>query len=87
VGEGAECVVVEHPETKPNLPWEDMPSIVADTREKSPYVGNLYIGWIQFQVDRTVMLFSRSTDDGRTWSAPKVVSTDPGLPRDDTVGS
>lgn len=79
-------VVVEHPETKPNLPWEDMPSIIADTREQSPYVGNLYIGWIQFQVDRTVMLFSRSTDDGRTWSAPKVVSTEPGLPRDDTGG-
>jgi len=77
-------VVMEHPETKPNLPWEDMPSIVADTRERSPYVGNLYIGWIQFQVDRTVMLFSRSTDDGRTWSTPKVVSTEPGLPRDDT---
>ena len=29
-------VVVEHPETKPNLPWEDMPSIIADTREQSP---------------------------------------------------
>ena len=79
-------VVVEHPETKPGLPWEDMPSIVADTREKSPYVGNLYIGWIQFQVDRTVMLFSRSTDDGLTWSTPKVVSTEAGLPRDDTGG-
>jgi hypothetical protein len=77
-------IVVEHPETKPGLPWEDMPSIVADTREKSPFVGNLYIGWIQFQVDRTVMLFSRSVDDGRTWSTPKVVSTEPGLPRDDT---
>ena len=44
-------IVVEHPVTKPELPWEDMPSIVADTREKSPYVGNLYIGWIQFQID------------------------------------
>jgi hypothetical protein len=79
-------VVIEHPDTKPGLPWEDMPSIVADTRETSPYVGNLYIGWIQFQVDRTVMLFSRSTDDGVTWSPPKVVSTEPGLPRDDTGG-
>jgi hypothetical protein len=79
-------VVTEHPETKPGLPWEDMPSIVADTRETSPYVGNLYIGWIQFQVDRTVMLFSRSTDDGITWSPPKVVSTASGLPRDDTGG-
>jgi hypothetical protein len=79
-------VVVEHPVTKPGLPWEDMPSITADTREKSPYRGNLYIGWIQFQVDRTVMLFSRSTDEGVTWSTPKVVSTDPGLPRDDTGG-
>jgi hypothetical protein len=79
-------VVVEHPETRPDMPWEDMPSIVADTRERSPYVGNLYIGWIEFRVDRTVMLFSRSTDDGRTWSTPKVVSTEPGLPRDDTGG-
>ncbi|MEP7000880.1 MAG: exo-alpha-sialidase [bacterium] len=79
-------VVVEHSETKPNLPWEDMPSITADTREHSPYKGNLYIGWIQFLPDRTVMLFSRSTDEGVTWSAPKEVSTNPGLPRDDTGG-
>jgi BNR repeat protein len=79
-------VVVEHLVTKAGLGWEDMPSIVADTREKSPYVGNLYIGWIEFQVDRTVMLFSRSVDDGRTWSTPKIVSTEPGLPRDDTGG-
>lgn len=30
-------VVVEHPVTQPGLPWEDMPSITADTREKSPH--------------------------------------------------
>lgn len=79
-------VVVEHPVTKPVLPWEDMPSIVADTRAKSPFVGNLYIGWIQYQVDKTVMLFSRSTDDGLSWSAPALISAEQGLPRDDTGG-
>jgi hypothetical protein len=79
-------IVVEHPVTKPSLPWEDMPSIIADTREKSPFAGNLYIGWIRFLPDRTDMLFSRSVDDGMTWSTPKVVSSESGLPRDDTGG-
>jgi hypothetical protein len=76
-------VLVEHPVTQPGLPWEDMPSIVADTREKSPFLGNLYVGWIEFQVDRTVMFFSRSVDDGLTWEKPRVISKAPGLPRDD----
>lgn len=80
------AAVAEHPETKPGLPWEDMPSIVADTREKSPFSGHLYIGWIQYRIDRTVILFSRSVDDGATWSAPNEISTEPGLPRDDTGG-
>ncbi len=76
-------VVVEHPVTQPGLPWEDMPSIVADTREKSPFVGNLYVGWIEFQVDRTMIFFSRSVDDDLTWTTPRVISRTPGLPRDD----
>lgn len=76
-------VLVEHPVTQPGLPWEDMPSIVADTRESSPFVGNLYVGWIEFQVDRTVMFFTRSVDDGLTWERPRIISTASGLPRDD----
>ena len=76
-------VLVEHPVTQPGLPWEDMPSIVADTREKSPFVGNLYVGWIEFQVDRTVIFFTRSIDDGLTWEKPRIISRVPGLPRDD----
>jgi hypothetical protein len=76
-------VVMEHPTTRPKLDWEDKPYIVADNNPRSPHVGNLYVGWTEFQVDRTVILFSRSTDDGQTWSAPMLISTEPGLPRDD----
>ena len=76
-------VVAEHPVTKPGLKWEDKPYIVADDNPHSKFAGNLYVGWTQFQLDRTVILFSRSTDDGQTWSTPIEISSEPGLPRDD----
>jgi hypothetical protein len=60
-----------------------MPSIVVDTRATSPFVGNLYVGWIEFRIDRTVMFFSRSIDDGLTWEPPRIISKVQGLPRDD----
>lgn len=73
--------VIEHP-TVPGIPFEDKPYIVADNTD-GPYAGNLYIGWTRFTLERSEMLFSRSTDDGKSWSPPIVISTEPGLPRDD----
>ncbi len=65
------------------IEWEDMPRIFADNAPHSPHAGNLYVGWIEWQMDQSIMLFSRSTDDGQTWSTPLRISTHAGLPRDD----
>ena len=75
------AIVIAHP-SDPNIPFEDKPYIVADTTH-SKYAGNLYIGWTEFTLDKSIMLFSRSTDAGKTWSKPIKISTRDGLPRDD----
>jgi hypothetical protein len=66
-----------------NLAFEDEPRIFADTGRSSRYAGNLYVGWVEWQLEKSVMLFARSADDGKTWSVPIQISTHPGLPRDD----
>jgi len=60
-----------------------MPRIWADTRPSSPHKGNLYVAWIEWQIDKSIVLFSRSTDAGKTWSTPTRISTRAGWPRDD----
>ena len=73
--------VIAHP-TQPGIPFEDKPYIAADNTN-SRYSGNLYVGWTQFTLTKSVILFSRSTDGGKTWSSPIEISTHEGLPRDD----
>jgi len=73
--------VISHP-SDPDIPFEDKPYIVADATH-SKFAGSLYIGWTEFQLDKSIMLFSRSTDAGKTWSKPIEISTREGLPRDD----
>lgn len=73
--------VISHP-SDPGIPFEDKPYIVADDTQ-GPYAGNLYIGWTHFTLTKSEIYFSRSTDDGVSWSRPIVISTHPGLPRDD----
>lgn len=68
---------------EPVMALEDMPRIWADTRASSPYRGNLYMAWIEWQLTQSIVLFSRSTDAGATWSAPMRISTIAGYPRDD----
>lgn len=68
---------------EPGLHFEDQPRIFADNSPRSPYRGNLYVGWIEWQLDQSLILFSRSTDDGRSWSPALRISTHAGLPRDD----
>ncbi len=65
---------------------EDMPRVFADTQPRSRYVGNIYVGWIEWQLDQSIILFSRSTDEGKTFSTPIRISTHAGLPRDDNGG-
>lgn len=64
----------------------DMSRIWTDASPRSPYHGNLYVGWINWELDKSIMQFSRSTDHGRTWSRPMRISTKAGLPRDDNGG-
>ncbi len=75
-------IVIAH-DTAPGIPFEDKPYIVADTSH-SRYAGNLYVGWTEFTLEKSVILFSRSTDGGSTWSKPVEISTHEGLPRDET---
>src|SRR6202008_1169604 len=51
-----------------DVAFEDESRIFADTQPNSPYAGSLYVGWVEWQIDQSVMLFSRSTDEGQTWS-------------------
>jgi hypothetical protein len=69
-----------------DIQWEDMPRVFADAQPSSPYSGNVYIGWIEWQLDESIILFARSTDSGKTFSKPMRISTHAGLPRDDNGG-
>jgi hypothetical protein len=74
--------VVEHP-TEPGIPFEDKPYIVADNNPKSKFAGNLYVGWTRWEIADSKIMLERSTDDGKSWSAPIEIDAHPGLPRDD----
>jgi FlgD Ig-like domain len=74
-------------------PFEDKSYPVADCTT-SPYRGNVYVGWTQFDTygssaldDSTRILFSRSLDHGISWSQPLRISDSGGDCRDqdDTV--
>lgn len=68
---------------EPDLEFEDQARIFADTGARSRYAGRLYVGWIEWQLDKSIMLWSSSTDAGKTWSRAIRISTHAGLPRDD----
>ncbi len=76
--------VIHHP-TEPGVPWEDKPYIVADDSH-GPSAGNLYIGWTRWTLTGSLIMFTRSTDGGATWSQPIEIDDGPGLPRDDNGG-
>jgi hypothetical protein len=78
-----DVAVLEWKGTEPDIKLEDMPRIWADTQSQSRYRGNLYIAWIEWQIDKSIVLFSRSTDSGKSWSTPMRISTKAGYPRDD----
>jgi hypothetical protein len=68
---------------EPGMQYEDMPRIFADNAPTSSHRGSLYVGWIEWQLDKSIILFSRSTDQGQSWSTPIRISTQAGFPRDD----
>jgi hypothetical protein len=71
---------------EPDIAAEDMPRVFADAQPHSPFAGNVYVGWIEWQVDKSIILFARSTDGGKSFDSPKRISTHAGLPRDDNGG-
>lgn len=80
--ESNDIPIVEQPES-PTVPWEDKPYIVADNVRTSPHWGNLYVGWTRWRIGDSLILFSRSTDGGKTWSPAVEIDRHRGLPRDD----
>jgi hypothetical protein len=76
----ADAIPVMAHDSAPGVPFEDKPYIVADTI--SPHRGNLYIGWTQFSLTASNLVFSRSTD-GSSWSSPIKLNNVAGFPRDD----
>lgn len=75
-------------------PFEDKPGIVVDNASASRWKGNVYIAWTRFDVygsanpeHRTQIYFTRSTDQGQTFSMPFRVSDTGGdcLDSDNTV--
>jgi len=76
--------VLVWPNGQPAPQQEDMARIWADNEPQSPYRGNLYLAWIDWQIDKSIVLFTRSTDHGKTWDKPWRISTHAGFPRDDT---
>ena len=78
----ADHIPVAEQKTEPGIPFEDKPYIVADN-SSGPHAGNLYVGWTRWTETNSLMLLSRSTDGGKTWSTPLEIDDHPGLPRDD----
>ena len=72
--------------TESTVNAEDMPRVFADAQPHSPYAGNVYVGWIEWQLEQSIILFARSTDGGKTFTSPIRISTHAGLPRDDNGG-
>lgn len=54
-----------------------LPIVVADTSSASPYRDHVYATWDDTRSGRSDIWFSRSTDKGRTWSAPLRVNDNP----------
>ncbi len=79
----ASAVAVDEQATRPGMPFEDKPYLVSDNNTNSPYAGSLYLGWTEFSLTKSVILFSRSNNGGINWSAPFEISSHEGLPRDD----
>lgn len=75
-------------------PFEDKPGMVVDNAPASRSKGNLYLAWTRFDVygsadpeHRTHIFFTRSTDQGQTFSMPFRISDVSGdcLDKDNTV--
>src|SRR5581483_8233973 len=55
--------------------FDDRESGWADNDPSSPFFGNMYVSWNDFNFTNANIFVSRSTDNGATWSSPVMVST------------
>ena len=53
---------------------DDRESGWADNNPASPFFGNMYISWNDFNVGAGALVVSRSTDNGSTWSSAITVA-------------
>jgi hypothetical protein len=76
------------------IPFEDKPGLIVDNAPASRYKGNVYLAWTRFDVygsadpeHRSQIYFTRSTDQGQTFSMPFRISDTGGdcLDSDNTV--
>ena len=79
----ANAAAIDEQPTRPEMPFEDKPYLVADNNAHSPYAGTIYVGWTEFSLTKSIILFSRSNNGGISWSQPFEISSHEGLPRDD----
>lgn len=63
------------------IPFEDKPGLIADNAPSSRFKGNVYLAWTRFDVygsndpeHRSQIYFTRSTDQGQTYSMPLRIS-------------
>src|SRR5262245_46938194 len=54
---------------------DDKESLAADNSPTSPFKNNLYVIWTSFATSPVQVRFSRSTNNGLSWSAPITLST------------
>lgn len=66
------------------VPFEDKPMMAIDRSSDPARRGRLYVAWTEFRRHETVILFSRSTDGGASWSPPITISDAAGSPKDTT---
>ncbi|HUR34607.1 MAG TPA: sialidase family protein [Vicinamibacterales bacterium] len=54
--------------------FDDKQAIAADASPDSPYRDNVYAAWTSFALSAGQIVFTRSTNRGRTWSQPRPIS-------------
>jgi hypothetical protein len=65
-----------------NSGGDDRESGWADNNPSSPFFGNMYVSWNDFNTANANIFVSRSTDNGLTWSSAIMVSTQSTFIRD-----
>jgi hypothetical protein len=66
--------LIEQPEGNEPI-FNHIAHVVADNDPASPYAGRIYALWNRNLAQKNEIMLARSTDDGKTWSQPRAIST------------